>query len=345
MGNGHAEIDHEALAAAVAGAAERESPGPRDMRGYLAAILTDQRVNDVVGPLLDGSGPSGVVLYRDTVVAEWGEPEACEMSFSATKSYLSLAAGLAFDRGLLGDLDAPVTERVDHEAFAGARDRRITWTHLLQQTSQWDGTLWGKPWWCDPQGAQGPHADLGAPGSAFAYNDVRINLLALALTLLWRRPLGAVLRDELMAPLGAPDGWAWHGYDGATVGVDGRTVPVVSGGAHWGGGLWMRATDHALVGRLLLHRGDWDGRRILSDEWWERSITPSPRNLDYGLLWWLNHRGRIFGEAPASGICARGNLGRQLLWIDPARELVVVSRWSDGVGRFLAEVSAAVPTA
>jgi len=42
---------------------------------------------------------------------------------------------------------------------------------------------------------------------------------------------------------------------------------------------------------------------------------------------------------------ARGNLGRQLLWIDPARELVVVSRWSDGVGRLLAEVSAAVPTA
>jgi len=336
-------IDHEALAAAVAGAARRESPGPRDMQGYLRAILADQRVHDVVGPLLDGSGPSGVVVHRDEVVAAWGTPDALEMSFSATKSYLSLVAGLAFDRRLLPDPDEPVVARVDHEALARPRDRAITWTHLLQQTSQWDGTLWGKPWWCDPQGGQAPDADLGAPGSAFAYNDVRINLLALALTLLWRRPLDEVLRDELMAPLGAPDGWEWHGYDASLAVVDGRALPVVSGGAHWGGGLWMRATDHARVGRLLLGRGEWDGRRVLSPEWCERSFTPGPRNPDYGLLWWLNHRGRVFGDAPTTGVCARGNIGRQLLWIDPARDLVVVSRWSDGVGRFLAEVSAAIP--
>jgi CubicO group peptidase (beta-lactamase class C family) len=313
------------------------------MRGYLDAILADQRANEVIGPLLDGSGPSGVVVNRDVTVAQWGAPDAREMCFSATKSYLSLVAGLAFDRGLLPDLDEPVVARIEHAALGGTRDRDITWAHLLQQTSQWDGTLWGKPWWCDPQGGQAQDADLGAPGSAFAYNDVRINLLALALTLLWRRPLDEVLRDELMTPLGAPAGWEWHGYEDSTTLVAGRALPVVSGGAHWGGGLWLRATDHALVGRLLLHRGVWDGRRILSEEWCERSTTPSPRNPDYGLLWWLNRRSRVFGEAPTTGICARGNLGRQLLWVDPARDLVIVSRWTDGVGRLLAEVSAAIP--
>jgi CubicO group peptidase (beta-lactamase class C family) len=338
-------IDRDALAAAVDGATARESVGPRDMRGYLGAILADQQANDVVGPLLDGSGPSGVVVHGDQVVAEWGAPAVPEMSFSATKSYLSLVAGLAFDRGLLANLDEPVVARVDHDAFAGPRDRAITWTHLLQQTSQWDGTLWDKPWWCDPQGGQAADADLGAPGSAFAYNDVRINLLALALTVLWRRPLDEILREELMGPIGAPDGWEWHGYDASTVVLDGHELAVVSGGAHWGGGMWMCATDHARVGRLVLHRGVWDGRRVLSEAWLDRSFTPSPRNPDYGLLWWLNHRGRIFGEAPTSGVCARGNLGRQLLWIDPARDIVVVSRWSDGVGRLLAQVSAAVPAA
>jgi CubicO group peptidase (beta-lactamase class C family) len=343
MARGSDGIDHDALTAAVTAASGRESAGPRDMRGYLGAILAEQSVNEIVGPLLDGSGPSGVVVHRDEIVARWGAPDALEMSFSVTKSYLSLVAGLAHDRGLLADLDEPVVVRVDHEALAGPRDRDITWTHLLRQTSQWDGALWGKPWWCDPQGGQAADADLGAPGSAFAYNDVRINLLALALTLLWGRPLDAVLRDELMAPIGAPTGWEWHGYEDAVVVVGGRPVPVVSGGAHWGGGLWMRATDHARVGRLLLHRGAWDGQRVLGAEWLDRSFTPSARNPDYGLLWWLNHRGRIFGEAPTSGVCARGNLGRQLLWVDPARDLVVVSRWSDGVGRLLAEVSAAVP--
>ena len=104
----------------------------------------------------------------------------------------------------------------------------------------------------------------------------------------------------------------------------------------------MSADDHALVGRLLLDRGAWDGRRILGTDWVDRSFTPSPRHPDYGLLWWLNHRGRVFPEAPTTGVCARGNLGRQLLWIDPARDLVVVSRWTDGVGTLVAEVSAAI---
>jgi len=215
----------------------------------------------------------------------------------------------------------------------------------VRQTSQWDGTLWGKPWWCDPQGGQAADADLGAPGSAFAYNDVRINLLALALTRLWGRPLDDVLREALMRPIGASDTWTWHGYDSSRIYVAGRTIAVVSGGAHWGGGLWMNAVDHALVGRLLLHRGEWEGRRVLSEEWVARSVTPGGRHADYGLLWWLNHRGEILPEAPTTGFCARGNASRQLLWIDPARDLVVVSRWTDGIGGILGELSAAVPIA
>jgi CubicO group peptidase (beta-lactamase class C family) len=105
----------------------------------------------------------------------------------------------------------------------------------------------------------------------------------------------------------------------------------------------MSALDHALVGRLLLHRGEWAGRRLLSEEWIARSVDPGAHNPDYGLLWWLNRRGRIFAEAPTTGFCARGNAGRQLLWIDPARDLVVVSRWTDGIGGTLGELSAAVP--
>jgi hypothetical protein len=51
----------------------------------------------------------------------------------------------------------------------------------------------------------------------------------------------------------------------------------------------------------------------------------------------------VFPDAPISGFCARGNLGRQLVWVDPARDLVVVSRWSDDVGTLLREVSDAIP--
>jgi CubicO group peptidase (beta-lactamase class C family) len=335
-------IDAELLASARAGALARQTDDPRDMAQYLGAILASQSHPEVIGPLRDGNGASGVVVHRGYVVAEWGDPAAVEMSFSATKSYLSVVAGLAVDRRLITDLNEAVAVSVDAEAFAEFPSSAVTWDHLLRQTSQWAGTLWSKPWWSDPQGGQARDTVLGAPGSGFAYNDVRVNLLALALTLLWRRSLADVLRTEVMDPIGASDSWQWHGYDNSWVEIDGRQVAVVSGGAHWGGGLWMSALDHARLGYLFLRRGWWREQPVISEQWVDASTTAAATNPDYGMLSWLNRHGRVFGRAPTTGFCARGNAGRQLVWIDPARDLVVVSRWSDNVGKLLAEVSNAV---
>lgn len=113
---------------------------------------------------------------------------------------------------------------------------------------------------------------------------------------------------------------------------------MVSGGAHWGGGLWMSAQDMAEIGQLYLRR---DGQ-LLSAEWVAKSWTPCDVKPEYGYLWWLNDRRTVFPEAPASGRCARGNGGRHLLWVDPARDLVVASHWGEDVGRLVTEVSDAV---
>ncbi len=173
------------------------------------------------------------------MVEEWGDTERVDMCFSVAKSFLSAVAGLAFDRGLIADLHEPVV------------DGGITWHHLLQQTSQWEGTLWGKPTCCDPASdgvAPGP------PGSAWGYNDVRVNLLALELLRRWRRPLPDVLRDELMDPIGASDTWRWHGYRNSYVTIDGQRMQSVSGGGHWGGGVWASTRDRARFGMLYLRR-------------------------------------------------------------------------------------------
>jgi CubicO group peptidase (beta-lactamase class C family) len=136
-----------------------------------------------------------------------------------------------------------------------------------------------------------------------------------------------------MRPLGTSDSWSWHGYGNSYL----DTVPVVSGGAHWGGGLWMSARDMALVGQLYLEQG----RSLLSAEWIAQSWTPCDVKPEYGYLWWLNDRRSVFPGAPSTGRCARGNGGRHLLWVDPARELVIASHWGDDVARLLAEVSEA----
>jgi CubicO group peptidase (beta-lactamase class C family) len=58
-----------------------------------------------------------------------------------------------------------------------------------------------------------------------------------------------------MDSVGASSSWSWHGYAHSAVNVGGRPVPVVSGGAHWGGGLWISALDLARIGHLCLRGG------------------------------------------------------------------------------------------
>ena len=320
-------VDIEAILLACERHSQRPTPGIQNISAYLSRQVADESHRDVIGPLLAGDRASGVVTHAGEVVATWGEHDRPEMCFSATKSFVSLVAGVAHDRGLM-DVDAPVHETID----IAQRLTGIRWKHLLQQTSQWDGVLWGKPASADAQSA----GVTGSPGSVWAYNDVRVNLLCLALTTLFGRSLPAVLTEAIMRPLGASDSWQWHGYDNSYLEVDGTRIPVVSGGAHWGGGLWMSASDMALVGQLYLRQD------LLSADWVTRSWTPCPVKPDYGYLWWLNDRRTVFADAPASGRCARGNGGRHLLWVDPARDLVIVSHWGEDVGRLVSDVSAAV---
>ncbi|MGW0608139.1 serine hydrolase domain-containing protein [Streptomyces sp. NPDC002644] len=335
-------VDGEALRRAVRAQEDRPVAGVEDMASYLAAQVDDTSHREVLGPLLDGGGPGGLVERRGTVIAAWGDPDRVEMAYSATKSVLSLAAGPAFDDGLLR-LDEPVSRTLDLPQFAEGHARDITWRHLLDQTSQWEGELWGKPTHVDAQSVTrnaGPAG--GPPGTGWAYNDVRVNLAALALTALYRRPLPEVLRERIMDPVGASDTWAWHGYRDSVLRLGGTTLPVVSGGAHWGGGLWITARDLARIGRLCLDGGRWDGRRVLSSRWIEELWTPGAVKEDYGLSWWLNDHRTVWPGAPATGRCARGNGGAHLLWVDPARDLVLVSRWGAEPGLLLEQVAAAV---
>ncbi len=88
------------------------------------------------------------------------------MAFSATKSVLSLVAGVAYDDGTLS-LDEPVSEVVDQPQFTSAHGRQITWRHLLDQTSQWEGDLWDKPTSVDAQSTrEGTESAGGQPGGA-----------------------------------------------------------------------------------------------------------------------------------------------------------------------------------
>ena len=327
-----------AIADAAALAAERESPWDRDLAAVVAANFEEEAPwNATLGPTRPRGGPQGLILRHGRILAEWGDTARPDMTFSVAKSYLAILAGLAFDRGLLPDPQERVPERIGDGGFEPPHNHRITWHQLLQQTSEWEGVLWDKPDLIDRNRAvggmpsvakKGTHRDLAPPGEFWEYNDVRINRLALALTRLWRRPLPEVFRELVMQPIGASPDWEWAGYHNSWIEIDGRRVQSVPGGGHWGGGVFIGARDQARLGLLILNGGQWNGRRILSEEWIRRMREPCPLNPRYGYLWWLNTGRALYPSAPETSFFARG-AGGNVTWIDPEHDLVAVLRWTD----------------
>lgn len=314
-----ADIDTEQLNAAVEYATENESTIPEDFSNH------EERFGKRVGPLPDERGdPNGLILHNGEIIAEWGNPSAVDLTFSVTKSFISVCAGLAYDRGLIESVDDPVTDYINDEGFEDPHNQIITWRHFLQNTSEWKGTLFGKRDRQDRR--QGINRELEKPGTFFEYNDVRVNRLSLSLLRLLNKELPDVLKSELMDPIGASDTWEWHGYENSYVDVDGTQLQSVSGGGHWGGGLHINTYDLARFGLLALNYGTWDGTQILSDEWFRKSLEPCRVNHEYGFMWWLNTENDLWERAPPNSFAALG-YGSNIVWVDPTRDLVAVVRW------------------
>jgi CubicO group peptidase (beta-lactamase class C family) len=348
-----AGLNATAIADAARFAAEHETPWSRDLGQMIATDFGEEPPwNETLGPVRPRGGPNGLMLRRGMIVAEWGDTAQVDLTFSVAKSYLSILAGLAVDRGLIRDVHEPVGRTVTDGGFDPPHNDRITWHHLLQQTSEWEGELWGKPDLVDRHrsvggrpsaGKKGTHRELQEPGTFWEYNDVRVNRLSLALLRLWRRPLPEVFRELIMQPIGASATWEWHGYRNSYVEIDGVQVQSVSGGSHWGGGVFIHAQDQARIGLMLRRGGVWEGRRILSEDWIARMRVPCPIYPQYGYLWWLNTGRAMYPSASESSYSASG-AGGNLTWIDPDNDLVAVMRWIDPAARdgFMRQVMAAI---
>jgi CubicO group peptidase (beta-lactamase class C family) len=278
-------------------------------------------------------GPAaGVIIKGGKIVKEWGDVNRVDMTFSCTKSYLSTVAGLAYDDSKI-NVDAPVKNHVWDGSFEGSHNSKITWRHLLTQSSDWSGELFGGKDWADRPPREGEISDwqrrtLNEPGTVFEYNDVRVNLLAYSLLNVYRKPLPQVLKERIMDKIGASSTWRWYGYDHSWVNVDGLKMQSVSGGGHSGGGVFISTLDHARFGLLFLNDGKWNGEQLISSEWINMAIQPSEANASYGFMWWLNTaEGSRFMEGVGQEVYYAAGFGGNYIVIDKQNDLVIVTRW------------------
>ena len=344
-GFGVARLD-EAIKFALA----NETPGPKDQ-----AVVQQQSFgksephSEIIGPTKVRAPLNGIIIHRGYVVADWGDTASIDMTHSVTKTFLTTVVGLAVQKGLIKDVGDKARDYMPAgvDLFEAQHNQPITWDHLLRQTSDWQGTLWGKPDWADrPEGKpdEWPKRKLNPPGARYKYNDVRVNVLALAALQVLRRPLPEVLREELMEPIGASTTWRWYGYENSWIELDGTKVQSVTGGGHWGGGMFINAWDLARFGYLFLRNGKWKDRQIVAEKWIRMARTPGIANPEYGYAnWFLNPGRKVLPDAPESSVTFRG-AGQNIVYIDWDNDLVIVVRWirsTAALNEFIGKVLAA----
>ena len=114
-----------------------------------------------------------------------------------------------------------------------------------------------------------------------------------------------------MEPIGASSTWRWYGYENSWVDIDGQKVQSVSGGGHWGGGMFINSYDMARFGYLFLRNGKWkDTPDRVGEVDPDGADAGAATTTTYGFAnWYLN----TDAQAAADGAGDRGPLRRQRL--------------------------------
>ena len=316
---------------------ENQNPGNKDLRVEILKGFSYEPYHSILGPTKKRGETNGLIIKDGYIIASWGDTKRVDMTFSVTKSYLSAVTGIAYDNKLIKSEEDYVSSYLWDKTFDGNKNSRISWEHLLNQSSDWHGNLFGINHWEDrpdinksiDEWRTEPQKE---PGAFYKYNDVRVNVLAYSLLQVFRESLPKILKKTIMDPIGASDSWRWYGYENSWVNMDGLMTQSVSGGGHNGGGIFINSEDHARFGLLYLNNGMWNDKRIISKDWIKKSITPSKTNPEYGYMWWINsEKGEEYATSDWKNVPTNvyygAGFGGNYIVVIPDENMVVVGRW------------------
>jgi CubicO group peptidase (beta-lactamase class C family) len=316
--SGERELDY-------AYAPPEEVAGDWPVSSLAAEGIEEGPIVELVEAILAGDYPNAdsVLIVRNgrLVLEEYfhgNRRDAAHVIQSVTKSVTSLLIGLAFDAGLITDLDRPVAEYFPEYAGTPWVDTPygVTLHHTLSMSA---GLRWNEDVpYTDPSNsavqlgrAEDPVRHMleqpleVPPGLRFEYNSGLSMLLGGILS----RATGTSVADWSRTRLFEPLGIEHYGW------------PTATGNEATGGGLRMRARDMAKIGQLILQRGRWNGTQLVSEAWIDLSTAPQAPGAFYGYQWW---RGEApLGDRTVTAVAAIGYGGQQIAVV-PELELVIV---------------------
>ncbi len=272
--------------------------------------------------LLESETVALLVLKNDSVCYEeywdgYGK-ESLSNSFSMAKSVVSILIGIAIDEGKIKGVDQKVSDFIPE--YAHGLNAQLTIKHLLTMTASfnWDesyNSLFSKTT-KEYYGKNLKKMLLNlsvteTPGKLFNYQSSNQLVLAYIIEKATGRTLSEYASEKLWKPLGAKNDALW-------------SVDKKNGMEKAYCCFNSNARDFSRIGLLYLHNGEFNGQRIVSEEYVKKSIEPillkdeDGFTVDYyGYSWWL---------ATIDGMkifYARGILG-QFIIVVPDKNIVIV---------------------
>lgn len=271
-----------------------------------------------VDELVRGLGSSALmVVHRGRPVHAWGAIDQPLPVYSVRKSVLGVLIGMAQAHGEIRlDRTLAALDINDRDGLS-AQERQATVQHLLQSRS---GIYHRAAYETADMARERPARGSHAAGSHWYYNNWDFN----ALGTIFRRSTGVDLFEALERDLAGP--LQFQDFDRSR-----HTRWHFERASEHGAYLMdLSARDLARLGLLMARGGSWAGRPLVPADWVAQSVQPwsvvPPGWQAYGYLWWVPQKAWPFWRRqPGDFFFASGNHG-QFVWVDRARDLVVVHR-------------------
>lgn len=229
---------------------------------------------------------------------------------SVSKSLLAIMAGIAVDQKKIS-INEPVHTLLPSPVWNAEPEKKaIMFSHLLTMSAGWKSTSYQYTNWTNSSDwvefiLRQPM--VHPPGETMLYSSGTAHVCGVALAAK-TGPLKPFVEKNLFNPMGI----VLYGWDRDPKGY------------YFGGNnMALLPSDLAKIGQLVLNKGVWKGKQLVSEAWIQEMTSPakaaefSERPARYGYFWWHEHWNGV-------DIHYAWGYGGQYIFVVPAQKLVVV---------------------
>lgn len=212
-------------------------------------------------------------------------------SFSVAKSFVSILTGIAIEEGFIKSIDQPVADFLPD--FNEGEKSKITVRHLLTMSSGLDFMeSYNSPFNYTTEAYYGNDLRkmvrklkiIETPGSVYRYKSGDTQILQMVLKAATGKEISEYASEKLWKRIGASADAYW-------------SLDKKNGDEKAYCCFYTTARDFARIGELYLHKGNFQGRQIVSTAWVDSSLSAHDLDGDdgkqypiYGYSWWLVKR-------------------------------------------------------